>query len=182
MAKKKKKAVKKSAKKWIDLIGIALGVLALAALFLPFIGITSGEEITEYSGIQALFGYTHVTETTILGSTIVNETEIFKFTIMGILPYILIAGAVAMLVLNVVGKGGKFANLIALALFVAGAILVFNVLGFLIPGETILEVFGSTTIIKNWEVEQLTMLWGVIASGVVAILGAGANVFKIISK
>ena len=180
MAKKKK--VKKTAKKWIDLIGIALGVLALAALFLPFVGITSGEEIVEYSGLQALFGYTFVKETTVLGSTIVTETEIFKFTFMGILPYILIAGAVAMLILNVFGKGGKIANLIALALFVAGAILVFNVLGFLIPGETILEVFGSTTIIKNWEVENLTMLWGAIASGVVAILGAVANVCKIVIK
>lgn len=182
MAKKKKKAVKKSAKKWIDLIGIALGVLALATLFLPVVGITSGEEIAEYSGLQALFGYTHVTQTTILGSTITNETEIFKFTFMGVLPYILIAGAVVVLILNVFGKGGKFANLIAIALFVAGAVLVFTVLGTLIPGETILEVLGSTTIIKNWEAEQLTMLWGAIACGVVAILGAGANVFKIISK
>ena len=39
-----------------------------------------------------------------------------------------------------------------------------------------------STIIKNWEVEQISGLWGGIAAGVLAILGALANVYKILVK
>ena len=169
MAKKKKK---KTAKKWLDVVGIVLGLAAIAMMFLPTIGIKTGDEVAQYTGIQAVFGYTKVAE---IGSATIELGEIFSFSILGFLPYLVIAGAVVLLILNVIGKGGKLTNIIALPLFVAGAVLAYYVGSFLVPGDLIAEAI-------KWEVSSFTLLYGGILTVVLATLASVASTVKILLK
>lgn len=171
MAKKKKKTVKK----WVDLVGIVVGIIAVAMIALPTIGITVGDEVSEYTGLQVALGYTQINE---IGFGISSSVEIFKFSFMALLPYVAILGAVVVLLINVFGKGGKLASIIALALFVVGAVLAFELVNFAIAGETIV----GSLIIQNWEIEQLSLLVGAYLTAGFAIFGALTSVYKLIVK
>ncbi len=162
-----------SAKKWFDL---AAAVLALAAIFMMFLPAVSIKGIDgTFQGIHVIFGY-FKTPKDLLGN--VYQVNYFGFSFMNLLTYILLIAAVVVLVLNMLGKGGKFANLIALALLIVVAVFAFCTIPFAVAGQN--EVLGS--MVSMWKMEDLTLLGGPIVTGILAILAAVINGAKILIK
>ena len=164
------------AKKKIDLGMIAtlaaavLGVIAIIMLALPAIANKVSTD-TVYSGWDVAFGLTE--KATVGGATI--SREIFKFSFMNVLTYLLVIAGIACTVLNYLGKGGKYMNLIATVTFLLAGIFFFLVIPFSMP-----NVGGEATIeeIAELKEEFFKLGAGAIIGGICSILAAVASGYK----
>lgn len=170
----KEKLVK--ARKYFDLIALILGVIAIIMMFIPAVVYKAGTEAEKvFTGLQVIFGYTEVTKG-VLGSV---ETEWFLFSFMNLLTYILFLGGVVVLVLNMLGKSGKFGSFIALGCFVVAVVFAFCTIGFSIPA--VWSKVGNL-IVYSWEAADLTLSAGPIVAAIMGILASVVCVGKIILK
>ena len=87
-------------------LSVLLGLAAIIMLFLPAVAVKDTD--TTYTGLQVTFGYS-------VDIPILGEAEIFKFSFMNLLAYILAAAGVVFAILSAMGKSGKFASFIAAA-------------------------------------------------------------------
>lgn len=149
-------------------VAAVLGVIAVISLFLPAIAIKDAD--TTYSGLQVVFGYTKKTE--LFGSTV--STEILKFSFMNLLTFILAIVGVVFTVLGYLGKGSKFATLIATAAYLVAGIFFLLTISFTIPAvdENLVE--------KTKEFYSLGA--GAIIGAVCSFLSAIASGYKLIVK
>ncbi len=164
-------------RKYFDLIAIVFGVVAIVMMFLPAVVFKAGTDVeTSFTGIQVIFGYTSVKD---LGWGYSSSTEIFKFSFMNLLTYILFAGGVIVLVLNMLGKSGKFGSFIALGCFVVATVFAFCTIGYAVPG--VVAKIGSS-ITYAWKIEDLTLSAGPIIAGIMGILASVVCAGKILFK
>lgn len=171
MAKKKKNNFGAIA----SILAVLLGLVAIVMIFLPSIGIKDSE--TTYKGLQVVFGYK---EQTLLG-----EAEIFGFSFMNLLTYILAGAGVVFAILGYLGKGSKFASFIALCAFAVSAVFFFMQVAFCVPNKGLEDavsglgsLFGKDASVKD----SLTLAVGSIISAICCILSALAMAYKILTK
>lgn len=171
MAKKKNVNNKQIA----TLVSVLLGVIAVIMIFLPAIGVKDSE--TTYTGLQIVFGYS---EKTVLGTA-----EFFAFSFMNLLTYILAIAGVVFAVLSYLGKGSKFASLIALVAFAIAGVFFFLQVAFCVPNEGLESIvsgmgglFGKETSIKD----SLSLAVGSIIGAIASILSALAMAYNTFTK
>lgn len=123
MAKKKSKA---NVGQILTLVAILLGIVAVVMMFVSAIGVKDSD--VTYTGLQVAFGFK---ETIIL----LGETDIFHFSFMNLLTYVLATVGVIFAILGIIGKGSKFASLISAIAFVASGVFFFMTISFSIPNE-----------------------------------------------
>ncbi len=150
MAKSKSKAKKRTLFKQIA-IGSSI-ILGLVAFFMMFAPAIVNKDVAElsYTGTQITFGLKRTA-----GAL---SVEIYKFSFMNLLPYILVLGGVVVTVLNIFGKASKFGAFIAIALYLVAGVFFFLALTFALP-----------TTVSN---EYFKLGAGPIVSGIFSILAA----------
>lgn len=143
-------------KKFAPLAAAVAAVIALIMIFLPAIVV---EEET-YSGLNVIFGYSEKRESAL----ITLETEIFAFSFMNLLTYLLvIAGGVCGVLAFIKSDKRIFAWIAAACLLVAG-IFFFCSVGFTVLSKGLVDL-GVTK-------ENFKLGAGAIVGGIVSILGA----------
>lgn len=139
-------------------LSVLLGLAAIIMLFLPAVaGKITG---TTYTGLQITFGYT--TEG-------LFSIEVFKFSFMNLLTYILAAAGVVFAILSAMGRSGKFASFIAAAAFIVSGVFFILAPSFLIG------------ISENME-EAYELAVGGIIGAVCAFLAGLLSLFKSFAK
>lgn len=107
-------------------LGLLLGVAAICMMFVTsveFKGLT-------YTGLQTAFGYTK--ETDVLVAT--AKTEVFAFSFMNLLTYILALAGVVLCLLNMLAhKSSKLFAFVSAAAFIVSAVFFFLTPQFSIP-------------------------------------------------
>ncbi len=97
-----------------------LAVVAICMMFLPAVqrvSSLSDKLTTSYTGAQVTFGYTEPN----------TKIEVFAFSFMNFLPYLLLLAGIAFSVLSVLGKLGKIAPFVSAGCYLAAGILFFCV-------------------------------------------------------
>ena len=153
-------------RKWFDLAAVVLAVVAIIMMFVPAIAFKDDLDET-YTGLEIIFGYTES-----LGGG--YSMEIFKFSFMNLLTYILFIAGVVVLVLNMFGKSGKFGSFIALGCFVVAAVFSFCAIGFIVPASDIVK--------EVIEEGNFVLAAGPIVAGIMGILSSGICAVKIFVK
>jgi hypothetical protein len=169
MAKKKKIDVGNIS----TLVSVLFGIIAVIMIFLPAIAIKDSE--TTYSGLQVAFGYTETTKA--LGLTV--SAEIFAFSFMNLLTYVLAIVGVVFVILGYLGKGGKFAAFIATIAFALAAIFYFCSVAFCVVGADINSVLGALG--GNLK-DSFVLGAGSIIGGICSILAAITAIAKVLLK
>ena len=168
MAKRKK--IKKTLPLALSAAAIILGIVAIIMLFLPAVAIKDTDKT--YTGLQIVFGHSEK-----LGGSI--QIEIFKFSFMNLLTYILVLAGVIFSILGALGKLSKIASFVA-----AAAFIVAGVFFFLVPSLTIVNESASSVVaffggnIK----ENLVLAVGSIVGAITAIVAGAAQLLKVFIK
>ena len=157
-----------------------LGLVAFFMLFAPnltssYTNILNGKsETVGYSGLETVFGAAH--KTTVAGKEV--SEEVFKFSFLSLLPYLLALVGVVMAVLAVLGKLGKIAPIVSAACFVVAAILFFIA----VP-TCVLNVSDKATADDISKLKEgFSLGAGVIVAGVLSILAALASGATLVLK
>jgi len=163
----KKKIKKSEMSKFATLIATVLGVVAVIMMFLPAIAVKDTE--TTYTGLQIAFGYAE--------SGLLNKTvTVFNFSIMNLLTYALAIVGVVFVILGYLGKGSKFATLIATVAFIVSGIFFFLSIGFCLPNEDASSIVGFL----GGNIKDAYVLGiGSIVGGICSILAGVASFVKI---
>ncbi len=161
---------KKFNKKWIDFGAIALGVAAIAMLFLTAFVAKENEEAT-ITGFQAIFGYSETNDVPFVGEV---TTHILDFSFLNLLGLIFVAGGIVVTVLNALGKSIPFASFIAAGLYIAGGVFFLMLLSFAVSH---VETQGSLSV-DMFDPEQWKLGIGAILGGVFAIVAGAAQLCK----
>lgn len=143
-------------KKFAPLAAAVAAVIALIMIFLPAIVV---EEET-YSGLKVIFGYTEKQS----GMGLTLEVELFAFSFMNLLTYLLvIAGGVCGVLAFMKSDKPIFAWIAAACLALAG-IFFFCSVGFTVLSKDLVDL-GATK-------ENFKLGAGAVIGGIVSILGA----------
>ncbi len=152
--------------KLLTIVAAALGVIALVMLFLP--AVTAEGASDSYSGLDVVFGKSE--------EFAGHKIEVFAFSFMNLVTYLLVIAGIVLSVMAFLGKGGGLMPVIAAAAFVVAAIFFFCTVSFVaFPGEYAKEASEAFQ-------EYAKLGAGPIIGGIVSILAAGANVGKIVLK
>lgn len=151
------------AKKKIDLGMIAtlcaavLGVIAIIMLALPAcVSIRSAD--ATISCWELVFGYTQ------------HSVVWLKFSFMNFLTYALVIAGIICTVLNYLGKGGKYMNLIATGAFLIAGIFFFLTISFASVNTELMKADAFK--------ESVKLGVGAIIGGICSILAAVASGYK----
>lgn len=143
-------------KKFAPLAAAVAAVIALIMIFLPAIAV---EEET-YSGLKVIFGYTEKES----GMGITLKVEVFAFSFMNLLTYLLvIAGGVCGVLAFMKSDKPIFTWIAAACLALAG-IFFFCSVGFTVLSKDLVDL-GATK-------ENFKLGAGAVIGGIVSILGA----------
>ncbi len=146
-----------------------LGLISIFLMFAPAISYTLDVGIAKgtqtYTGAQIAFGYTEKSE--VLGQTI--EAQIFKFSFMNFLPYVLALAGVVLAVLSVFFKC-KYIAPVAAGCFLVAGVFFFCAVPFTVPAG------------ENATMEGFTLAAGAIVSGIFSILSAALSAAPIFIK
>lgn len=160
--------------KYLLAVAAVLGIVAVVMIFLP--SLVAKEDTTEvYNGLKLVFGYS---ETRQIGSSTITTTY-FEFSIMGLLTYLLAIAGIVFAVLGTLGKGSKFAALIAAAAFIVAGIFFFLQVSFLNVTDDVAkawETFGYVA------ADVFKLGAGAIIGGICSILAGVACVGKVVIK
>ena len=144
-----KRKNKKNASLALTALSVLGGLVAVIMLFLPaveFRGIT-------YTGLQVSFGYTNDL-----------RLEVFGFSFMNLLPYLLALGGLVFSALGATGRGSKLGALIAAAAFIAAGV-------FFIMTNTFCDTVGK---------DLLELAYGAIVAAVASFVAGACQLFKAI--
>ena len=137
-------------------LSVLLGLAAIIMLFLPAVAVKNTD--TTYTGLQVTFGYS-------VDVPIFGEAEIFKFSFMNLLAYILAAAGVVFAILSAMGRSGKFASFIAAAAFIAAGVLFVIQPSFILTNDI-------TSAITEFLGVDLTEGFELAAGGIIAVVCA----------
>ena len=157
-------------------VAVLLGVVAVIMMFVPSVAVIDSD--TVYKGTDMVFGL----KTT---EPIIGEVIYFEFSFMNLLTYILAIVGVVFTVLAFLGKGSKFAMLIATIAFVLAGIFFLLQVAFCVPGKDLEEFinglgsfFGEEKSVKD----SLKLGAGSIVGAICSFLSAIACVYKLLAK
>ena len=156
--------------KLLSLIAAVLGIVAFVMMFVDTIKVPDTDlgalgtvEGEGYSGLKVAFGYKE------------DSVAIFKFSIMGLLPYLLTLTAVVLTLVNAFSKKqNKMFDLVS-----AGALIVAGVLFFVMPNF----VVCADTIVGKIAAEiDYKLAVGAIVSAISAIISGALLLVKSLLK
>ena len=166
MAKKKKSS---NLGRILYFVALALGVVAICMLFVNVvatpdaktaIGTVEGVKVT---GLQVAFGHSE------------KEIEILGFSVMALIPWILVIAGVVLTALNTFSKkGSKLFDFISIAAFIVAGVLFFIMPNFMVFAETLA---GAV-----WEALEWKLAVGAIVAAVCSIVAGGAVLVKNLMK
>ena len=172
MAKKKKKSGLGT------LLALVGALLALAAVFMMFLPAASIKDTdTTFTGIQMTFGYSK--------DAGLGTLELFGFSFMNFLPYILVLAGIAFSVLTVLGKLGKIAPLLSAVCYLGAGILFLLAVVCCVPNadlEKLVNVGGSIFGEKVSVRDCLALGVGAILAGVLSILASLCSAAALVIK
>ena len=128
MAKKKSKS---NLGKIFGVVAAVLGLVAICMIFVDTIKIPDTEifgKVVEgkgYSGLDVVFGFKS------------EDVAVFNFSIIALLPYLLIIAGVVLSVLNCARKGNKVLDFVTAGLFIVAAVLCFLMPSFVVCSDTL---------------------------------------------
>ena len=161
--------VKKNLKYYIPgAIALVFGIAAFCMMFLEAVKYTADLLITEtsysYTGMQIAFGYKET-----MGSGALSvQTTILNFNFLALLAFLLpVIGGVLALVF----KNGLITKIVTTACFVAGAVLIFSIVGYAGMGMS----DAQKALVENL---TPTLCAGPIVGGILSALGAFVCLFK----
>lgn len=141
---------------WLTIVSIACGVASICMMFLKSIKLTTVEKITglktssEYTGLQAVIGYTE------------NKVSALKFSFLNLLPYILLVIAIIISVLALFGMTkGKIVKFVVCGLFIVSGVLFFCESQFIVLGDLFKNEL--TGLLKTVELQRSLGLGAIIA-------------------
>lgn len=149
-------------------IALVFGIAAFCMMFLEAVKYTADLLITEtsysYTGMQIAFGYKET-----MGSGALSvETTILNFNFLALLAFLLpVIGGVLALVF----KNGLITKIVTTACFVAGAVLIFSIVGYAGMGMS----DAQKALVENL---TPTLCAGPIVGGILSVLGAFVCLFK----
>ena len=149
-------------------IALVFGIAAFCMMFLEAVKYTADLLITEtsysYTGMQIAFGYKET-----MGSGALSvETTILNFNFLALLAFLLpVIGGVLALVF----KNGLITKIVTTACFVAGAVLIFSIVGYAGMGMS----DAQKALVENM---TPTLCAGPIVGGILSALGAFVCLFK----
>ncbi len=149
-------------------IALVFGIAAFCMMFLEAVKYTADLLITEtsysYTGMQIAFGYKET-----MGSGALSvETTILNFNFLALLAFLLpVIGGVLALVF----KNGLITKIVTTACFVAGAVLIFSIVGYAGMGMS----DAQKALVENL---TPTLCAGPIVGGILSALGAFVCLFK----
>ena len=149
-------------------IALVFGIAAFCMMFLEAVKYTADLLITEtsysYTGMQIAFGYKET-----MGSGALSvETTILNFNFLALLAFLLpVIGGVLALVF----KNGLITKIVTTACFVAGAVLIFSIVGYAGMGMS----DAQKALVEN---RTPTLCAGPIVGGILSALGAFVCLFK----
>lgn len=145
--------------KILSLVAAVLGVVAIVMIFVDTI--KTPEVLGEseaFSGLKVAFGYEE------------EEIEIFKFSFMGLLPYLLTLAGVVLTVLNALAKkSNKIFDFVSVVAFVVAGILFFCMPSFVSFADTFVGEFAAEIDYKL-AVGAVVAAISAIASGAVLLV------------
>lgn len=147
-----KRKNKKNASLALTALSVLGGLAAIIMLFLPAVVIKDGK--TTYTGLQVVFGYTNDL-----------RLEVFGFSFMNLLPYLLALGGLVFSALGAVGRGSKLGAIIAAAAFIAAGV-------FFIMSNTFCDYFFGKDV--------LAIAYGAIVAAVASFVAGACQLFKVI--
>lgn len=163
-------AKKKSSKKGLNLgkilylIAAILGVVAVVMMFVDTVKVPDTKLLGKtiegegYSGLKVAFGFEE------------KDTAVFKFSFMGLLPYLLtIAGVVLTLVNAFAKKNNKILDFVSAAVLVVAGVLFFCMPNFVVCADTLLGKI-SAEIDYELAVGAIVAAICAIASGAVVLV------------
>ncbi len=158
MAKKKAKGFLK----FSNFIAAALAILAVLTIFLPAVKVDGSENLS-YTGLQVAFGYSE----SAAGVTV----QIFDFSTLSFLAYLLPVIGVVLSLLNRKGTSSLFSFLSA-GCYVAGAVFMFLTAGSIVFSESIP---GAAASLLKYVLTPWSIIGGIVLclSGLISL----ANVF-----
>lgn len=149
-------------------IALVFGIAAFCMMFLEAVKYTADLLITKtsysYTGMQIAFGYKET-----MGSGALSvETTILNFNFLALLAFLLpVIGGVLALVF----KNGLITKIVTTACFVAGAVLIFSIVGYAGMGMS----DAQKALVENL---TPTLCAGPIVGGILSALGAFVCFFK----
>lgn len=149
-------------------IALVFGTAAFCMMFLEAVKYTADLLITEtsysYTGMQIAFGYKET-----MGSGALSvQTTILNFNFLALLAFLLpVIGGVLALVF----KNGLITKIVTTACFVAGAVLIFSIVGYAGMGMS----DAQKALVENL---TPTLCAGPIVGGILSVLGAFVCLFK----
>lgn len=149
-------------------IALVFGIAAFCMMFLEAVKYTADLLITEtsysYTGMQIAFGYKET-----MGSGALSvQTTILNFNFLALLAFLLpVIGGVLALVF----KNGLLTKIVTTACFVAGAVLIFSIVGYAGMGMS----DAQKALVENL---TPTLCAGPIVGGILSALGAFVCLFK----
>lgn len=149
-----------------------LGLVSLFMLLAPALGINDSE--TTFTGAQVAFGYVE-TSKGLLGNI---ETQVFNFSFMCFLPYLLALAGVVLAVLSVF-VNCKYIAPVAGVLFLVAGIFFFLALPFCSVGDGFTKFFN---LLGGDVKEMLSLGAGAIVAGVLSLLSALLCLAKTVLK
>lgn len=149
-------------------IALVFGIAAFCMMFLEAVKYTADLLITEtsysYTGMQIAFGYKET-----MGSGALSvQTTILNFNFLALLAFLLpVIGGVLALIF----KNGLITKIVTTACFVAGAVLIFSIVGYAGMGMS----DAQKALVENL---TPTLCAGPIVGGILSALGAFVCLFK----
>ena len=130
MAKKKSKS---NLGKVLGIVAAILGLVAICMIFIDTIKVPDTKllgKVVEgegYTGLEVVFGFK------------TDDVAVFDFSIMALLPYVLIIAGIVFSVVNAKSKkGNKILDFVTTGLFLVAAVLCFLMPSFVVCADTIL--------------------------------------------
>ena len=156
--------------KLLYLIAAALGVVAIVMMFVETIkvpdtdlGALGNIEGEGYSGLKVAFGYKE------------ESVAIFKFSILGLLPYLLtLVGVVLTIVNSLAKKTNKIFDFISIASFIIAGVLFFIMPNLVVCADTIVGKIAA-------EIDY-TLAFGAIVSAIATIASGAVLLVKSLLK
>ncbi|MBQ4541652.1 MAG: hypothetical protein IJA23_02235 [Clostridia bacterium] len=170
MAKKKSKKSNSNLGKILYFIAAVLGVVAIVMMFVNTVkvpdtdlGVLGTVEGESYSGLKVAFGYKE------------NDVAVFKFSFMGLLPYLLVlAGTVLVLVNALAKKGNKIFDFVSIAALIVAGVLFFIMPNFMVFADNLV---GNIAAEIDYEIAI-----GAIVSAISAIASGAVVLVKTLLK
>ena len=160
MAKKKSKS---NLGKVLGMVAAILGLVAICMIFVDTIKVPDTKVLGKvvegegYTGLEVVFGFKS------------DDVAVFNFSIMALLPYLLIIAGVVFSILNA-KKTNKTLDFVTAGLFVVAAVLCFLMPSFVVCADTLL---GKVAAEIDYEITT-----GAIVSAVASIAAAIATGVK----